>query len=206
MQLAGQVNDALRRVPRWLVYTLLALPLAALVWRAALGDLGVDPVETLEHRLGEVGLQLLVAGLLVTPLRRLLGVNLLRFRRAIGVMAFVYIALHLSVWVLLDLQMRWAEIGADLVKRPYIIVGMVGLLAMIPLAVTSNDASVRRLGAARWARLHRLTYLAAAAGAVHYLLLVKAWPPEPIVYGALVALLLGLRLYWHRARVAARAS
>ena len=206
MGLAGQMNDALRRVPPWAVYVALSLPLASVIRQAASGGLGPDPVRTLERSLGETGLQLLVAGLLVTPVRRLLGVNLIRYRRAIGVMAFVYIALHLTVWVSLDLAFRWAEIGADLVKRPYIIVGMIGFATMVPLVVTSNNASVRWLGAARWTRLHRLTYVAAVAGVAHYLMLVKAWPLEPILYAAAVAALLALRLWWTAIRAALRTA
>jgi sulfoxide reductase heme-binding subunit YedZ len=206
MALAEQVNGALRRVPPGVVYAALSLPLAALVWQAVSGGLGPDPVRALERSLGETGLQLIVAGLLVTPLRRLLGVNLIRYRRAIGVMAFVYVALHLTVWVSLDLAFRWAEIWADLVKRPYIIVGMIGFAAMVPLAVTSNNWSVRRLGATGWRRLHRLTYVAAVAGAVHYIMLVKAWPLEPLLYAGAVAALLALRLWWVRARVAPRTA
>ena len=206
MNLAAQLNGVLRRVPPWVGYLLLTLPLVSVIWQAASGGLGPDPVRTLERSLGETGLQLLIAGLLVTPVRRLLGVNLIRYRRAIGVMAFVYVALHLMVWISLDLAFRWAEIGADLVKRPFIIVGMIGFLAMVPLAITSNNGSVRRLGAVAWGRLHRLTYLAAAAGAVHYLMLVKAWPPEPMLYAAAVAVLLALRLRWARVRVAARTA
>lgn len=206
MTLAERVNAALRRFPPGAVYALLSLPLLGLVWQAVSGGLGPDPVRALERSLGETGLQLIVAGLLVTPLRRLLGVNLIRYRRAIGVMAFVYVALHLTVWVSLDLAFRWSEIGADLVKRPYIIVGMIGFAAMLPLAITSNNLSIRRMGAAAWGRLHRLSYVAAVAGAAHYVMLVKAWPLEPLLYAAAVAALLGLRLWWARARVAPGAA
>jgi sulfoxide reductase heme-binding subunit YedZ len=206
MDVPSRINGLLRHVPPWTVYLLLALPLASLLWQAVSGGLGPDPVRTLERSLGETGLQLIVAGLLVTPLRRLIGINLIRYRRAIGVMAFAYVALHLTVWVSLDLAFRWAEIGADLLKRPYIIVGMIGFLAMLPLAVTSNNLSVRKLGPVAWNRLHRLTYVAAVAGAVHYLMLVKAWPLEPILYAVAVAVLLALRLWWVRGRVVARAA
>jgi sulfoxide reductase heme-binding subunit YedZ len=206
MELVSRLNGALRRLPPWAVYLALAVPLASVIWQAVSGGLGPDPVRTLERSLGETALQLLIAGLVVTPVRRLTGLNLIRYRRAIGVMAFVYAALHLSVWVSLDLAFRWGEIGADLVKRPYIIVGMIGFLALVPLAITSNNLSVRRLGAVAWGRLHRLTYVAAVAGAAHYLMLVKAWPLEPILYAAAVTLLLALRLWWSRKRVAEKAS
>lgn len=206
MDLAARVNGALRRVPPWVLYPLGLVPLAVLVAQALTGGLGIDPVKELEHRLGLYGLQLLIAGLLVTPLRRWTGVNLIRYRRAIGLLAFLYVSLHLLTWVVLDLQLRWSEIGADLIKRPYIILGMIGFLAMVPLAITSNNASVRRLGAAAWARLHRLTYVAVLAGAAHYLVLVKAWPLEPILYTLAATTLVALRVVWMRPRGAGMAA
>ena len=187
---AQAVNQTLRRVPVWPVYLLGAVPLALLVVQAVTGDMGADPVKFIERSLGEWGLKFIVAGLCVTPLRWATGVSLIRYRRAIGLLAFAYVSLHLTTWVVLDLQFRWAEIGADLIKRPYIIIGMIGFLALLPLAITSNTLSVRRMGAAAWQKLHRLTYVAALAGAVHYMVLVKAWPLEPILYlGAVLALL-----------------
>jgi methionine sulfoxide reductase heme-binding subunit len=191
---AGSINQALRRVPAWPVYLLGAVPFALLVIQVLTGDLGVDPVKTMERALGEWGLKFIVAGLCISPLRWATGVSLIRYRRAIGLLAFFYVALHLTTWVVLDLQFRWAEIGADLIKRPYIIVGMIGFAALLPLAITSNNLSVRRMGAAAWQKLHRLTYVAALAGAIHYIMLVKAWPAEPLVYLAAVVALLAVRL------------
>jgi sulfoxide reductase heme-binding subunit YedZ len=192
--LAERVNAGLRPVPVWAVYAAGAIPALWLVWLALTGGLGIDPVKALERELGLVALQLLVAGLAVTPLRRFTGLNLLRFRRAVGVLAFVYAALHVAVWVTLDLQFRWGEIWADIVKRPYILAGFAAFVLLVPLAATSNNLSVRRLGAAAWRRLHRLTYAAALAAAVHFLWLVKAWPVEPMLYLGAVAALLALRL------------
>jgi sulfoxide reductase heme-binding subunit YedZ len=191
---AQAINTALRRVPPLAIYIAGALPLMWLVWLLFTGALGIDPVKRIEHQLGEWGLQLLVAGLAVTPLRRFTGINLIRYRRAIGLLAFFYIALHLTTWLVLDIQLRWAEIWADILKRPYITVGVAGLAALIPLAITSNNRSVRYLGAKAWQNLHRLTYFAALAGAIHYIWLVKAWPPEPIIYLILVIFLLATRL------------
>ena len=191
---AGSINQALRRVPSWPIYLMGAIPLVLLVIQTVTGDLGADPVKTIERSLGEWGLQFIVAGLCISPLRWATGISLIRYRRAIGLLAFFYVALHLTTWVVLDLQFRWAEIGADLIKRPYIIVGMLGFLALLPLAVTSNNLSVRRMGAAAWQKLHRLTYLAALAGAIHYIMLVKAWPPEPLLYLGAVVALLAMRL------------
>lgn len=187
---AQTINQRLRRIPAWPVYLLGAIPFALLVVQAFTGDLGADPVKFIERDLGLWGLKFIVAGLCVTPLRWATGVSLIKYRRAIGLLAFFYVALHLTTWVTLDLQFRWAEIGADLIKRPYIIVGMIGFTALLPLAVTSNNLSVRRMGAAVWQRLHKLTYVAALAGAIHYMMLVKAWPLEPILYlGAVIGLL-----------------
>lgn len=200
MDVAASLNGALRRVPVWAVCGLGLVPLAVLVWRGLSGGLGIDPVKTLEHQLGLAALQLLLAGLLVTPLRRWTGVNLIRYRRAIGLLAFLYAALHLLVWLWLDLQLRWSEIGADLVKRPYVIVGMLGFACLVPLAMTSNGWSVRRLGAAAWQRLHRLAYVAVLLAALHYLLLVKVWSAEPVLYALAAAGLVALRWLWRRGR------
>ena len=197
---AASLNGALRRVPVWAVCGLGLVPLAELVWRGLSGGLGIDPVKTLEHQLGLTALQLLLAGLLVTPLRRWTGVNLIRYRRAIGLLAFLYAALHLLVWLWLDRQLRWSEIGADLVKRPYVIVGMLGFACLVPLAMTSNGWSVRRLGAAAWQRLHRLAYAAVLLAALHYLLLVKVWSAEPLLYALAAAGLVALRWLWRRGR------
>ncbi|MCA3452894.1 MAG: protein-methionine-sulfoxide reductase heme-binding subunit MsrQ [Rhodobacter sp.] len=197
---AASLNGALRRVPVWAVCGLGLVPLAVLVWRGLSGGLGIDPVKTLEHQLGLTALQLLLAGLVVTPLRRWTGVNLIRYRRAIGLLAFLYAALHLLVWLWLDLQLRWSEIGADLVKRPYVIVGMLGFACLVPLAMTSNGWSVRRLGAAAWQRLHRLAYAAVLLAALHYLLLVKVWSAEPLLYALAAAGLVALRWLWRRGR------
>ena len=187
------INSFARRVPTGVVWAASGLPFVWLVWAAATNQLGADPVKAIELQLGLWGLQFLLASLCITPLRRL-GLNLIRFRRALGVMAFFYIAMHFLAWVVLDMGLRWDEILRDLYKRPYIILGMIGLLAMIPLAVTSTNAAIRRLGPARWRRLHQLAYVAAVAGAAHFVILVKGWPPEPLLYAAAVGALLLLRL------------
>ena len=190
--LADRVNAAVRRVPVWAVYGLGLLPAPWFLYLGLTGGLGVEPIKALEHELGLVALQLLVAGLAITPLRRLAGVNLIRFRRAIGVLAFTYVALHLLVWLVLDVQ-ALDRIWADIVKRPYITVGMIGFLAMIPLALTSNNWSVRRLGA-RWRHLHKLTYLVVLLGALHFVMLRKGFQIEPLLYLGAIVVLLALRL------------
>ncbi|SMX33941.1 protein-methionine-sulfoxide reductase heme-binding subunit MsrQ [Maliponia aquimaris] len=190
--LRDRLNTALRGVPTWVVYLALALPAPWYLYQGATGGLGVEPIKALEHALGEFALQLAIVGLAVTPLRRLAGVNLLKFRRAIGLMTFFYVATHLLVWLVLDVQLP-GQIWADIVKRPYITVGMVGFALMIPLAVTSNNWSVRRMGAA-WRRLHRLTYPAVALGGLHFVMLAKGFQIEPLVYMAVILGLLATRL------------
>ena len=197
MKITAQgINARLRRVPAWPIYILGPVPGLVTFWLAVTNQLGPDPLPVLEHELGERGLQFLIVTLLVTPIRRFTGVSFLKFRRAIGVISFVYIFAHMLTWLILDRQLVWAEVWADIVKRPYILIGTVGFLAMIPLAATSNNLSVRRLGAKLWSRIHKLAYLAAAAGVVHYVLLVKGWPPEPLVYAFVVAILLMARAWW----------
>lgn len=187
-----RINAAARHVPIWLVWLTLGAPAGWNLYLGLTGGLGADPIEALEHALGEVALQLLVAGLCITPLRRYLGVNLLRFRRAIGLLAFTYVALHLLVWLVLDVQIP-AQIRADILKRPYVTIGFAAFVLLIPLAVTSNNLSVRRLGSA-WRRLHQLTYAAAVLGAVHFIWLSKGFQIEPLLYLAAILALLALRV------------
>ena len=188
-----RVNALARRVPSWVVYVVGAVPLGFLVWGAVFGDLGADPVKVIEHRLGELGLQFLIASLAITPLRRV-GLNLIRFRRAMGLLAFGYISLHLVAWVWLDMGLRWSEMAADLWKRPYIVAGMIGFAALLPLAATSTNAAIRRMGPVAWGRLHRLAYVAILAGVLHFVLLSKVWTAEVLVYAGLALGLLAIRL------------
>ncbi|MDU8943886.1 protein-methionine-sulfoxide reductase heme-binding subunit MsrQ [Ovoidimarina sediminis] len=191
--LVQNVNGALRRVPTWPVYLIGALPPLWWFYQGLTGGLGPEPIKTFEHLLGELGLQMLIATLAVTPLRRFTGVTLLKFRRALGLLAFYYITCHLLVWLVLDVQIL-SEIWKDILKRPYITIGMAGFLLLVPLALTSNNLSVRRLSAPRWRRLHQLSYLAAVLGAVHFVMLAKTWRAEPLVYLAIVLVLLLARV------------
>ena len=203
MTLADRINGLARRVPTWPLYILYLLPVPWLLYLAQTGGLGREPIKALEHELGEIALQLLILGLTITPLRRFLGINLLKFRRMVGLLAFIYVCLHLAVWVFLDMSLLWAQMWADIWKRPYITVGMAGFLALLPLAATSTDAALRRMGAARWRRLHKLTYAAVILGGVHYLWVAKGFRIEPMLYMAAILGLLGLRLIPRR-RVASR--
>lgn len=187
------INTALRRIPTWVLYLLGSLYPVWLLYLGMTRGLGADPVKALEHELGERALQLLILGLAVTPLRRFVGVNLIRFRRALGVLTFTYVALHLLVWLLLDVQIV-SQILADIAKRPYITIGMAGFVLMVPLALTSNDASVKRLGR-KWKRLHLLTYPAAFLGGLHYVMLAKGFQIEPLIYLTVIVVFLALRLF-----------
>mgnify|MGYP000465768471 CR=1 FL=1 len=187
-----KINSALRRVPPWLIYVVAAAWAAWMFWRGVTGDLGADPVKALEHTYGERALQLVVLGLAITPLRRYAGLNLIRFRRAIGVTTFFLVLAHVTVWAVLDVQ-SLARVWADIVKRPYITVGMAALALLIPLAITSNNWSVRRLGP-KWRKLHKLTYPMALLAAVHYVWLAKGFQIEPLVYLFVVSLLLFARI------------
>jgi len=199
--LMSRVNAGLRRVPPWTLYIAGAGWGGWLFWLAATGGLGVEPIEALEHRYGELALQLVVAGLAVTPLRQHLGLNLMPFRRAIGVLAFFFVLAHFLVWAVLDVQ-RLSAIWADIVERPYVTIGMAGFVLLIPLAVTSNNWAVRRLGGLKWRKLHRLVYPAAVLGAVHYVWLAKGFQIEPLVYLFTILGLLALRIRRQGARVA----
>lgn len=190
--LTERVNTAARRIPIWLVYIVGLLPAPWFLYLGLTGGLGAEPIKALEHELGLLALQLLIAGLAVTPLRRFAGINLLRFRRAVGILAFTYVALHLLVWLVLDVQVL-SRVWADILKRPYITIGMIAFVLMLPLALTSNNWAVRRLGPL-WRQLHKLTYIVVLLGGVHFVMLRKGFQIEPLAYLAAILILLALRL------------
>ncbi len=185
-------NRLLRRLPVWAVYLLGALPAPWLFYQGLTGGLGVEPIKALEHEYGELALQLMILTLAVSPLRRLIGLNLMKFRRAIGLLCFFYVLCHLLVWLVLDVQIL-GQIIADIAKRPYITIGMAAFVLMLPLALSSNNLSVRALGRT-WTRLHRLTYAAALLGTLHFVMLSKGFQIEPLIYLGLTVLLLAMRL------------
>ena len=186
-----------------LVFIASLLPLAWLGWQAWQDQLGANPIETLSHSTGDWSLRFLLLTLAVTPLRRLTGWNRLQqFRRMLGLFAFFYVCLHLGVYLIFDQFFDWRAIGEDIAKRPYLTVGFAGWLLLIPLAVTSSRGMIRRLGR-NWQRLHRLVYLIGVLGVLHYGWLVKADLTEPLIYGVILALLLGYRWWWRRTHSAA---
>jgi sulfoxide reductase heme-binding subunit YedZ len=191
---------------RWkkvLVFLLGLAPLFWLGWRAWDNHLTANPIEFITHYTGDWTLRLVVIGLAVTPLRKILNLpNLIRYRRMIGLFAFFYGCLHFLTWIWLDKFFDVHELWADVVKRRYITVGFTAFVLMIPLAVTSTAGWIRRLGGKRWQLLHRLIYVTAVCGVIHYYWLVKSDIRQPVLYGFLVALVLGWRL-WARAKTAA---
>ena len=182
---------------RWLkplVFALSLLPLVWLGWQASMGSLGANPVEFLNRFLGDWALRFLLLALAVTPLRQWTGWSALaRLRRMIGLFAFFYVVLHLSSYVGLDLFFDWAALGKDIVKRTYITLGMAALLLLVPLAVTSTNGMIRRMGGRRWRQLHRLVYGAGILAVAHFWMMVKADIREPALYAVVLAVLLGWR-------------
>ena len=178
-----------------IVFFACLVPLGQLLYQGWTGDLTANPIEYITHFTGSWGLIILLASLSVTPLRRITGWNdLIKLRRMLGLFAFFYVGLHFLTYVILDHFFDVQRIIADVIKRPYITAGFIGLVLMIPLAVTSTAGMIRRLGK-RWQLLHRLVYLVAIAGVIHFYWLVKADIRRPLQYGAVLALLLGYRLF-----------
>ena len=189
-----------------LLFVACLVPAAQLAYEAYTGDLGVNPIEYITRFTGSWALIILIASLAVTPLRRITGRNeLIKLRRMLGLFAFFYAALHFATYVGLDLFFDFSAVGKDIVKRPYITVGFLAFVIMVPLAATSTAGMIRRLGK-RWQQLHRLVYVAAIAGVIHFYWLVKADITRPAQYGAVLALFLGYRLFvrWHSKRSARR--
>lgn len=188
----------------WKVWALYAIGFVPALWAFYLGatdQLGADPVKSFEHTLGLWALRFLILTLLVTPIRDVTGISLLRYRRALGLLAFYYVLMHFTVYMVLDQALSISAVVADIVRRPFITIGMISLALLVPLALTSNNWSIRKLGR-RWVTLHKLVYVAIAGGAIHFLMSVKSWPAEPIIYAAIVTAL----LLWRVGRPFAKGS
>lgn len=170
-------------------------PLGALAWWIVTGDLTANPISFITNHLGDWTFRLLLASLAMTPLRIVSGWGWpTLLRRLLGLFAFAYATLHFSVWILVDHFFNWGQMATDIVKRPYITMGMSALLLLVPLAATSTTGMIRRLGAARWRQLHRLVYAAGILAALHFVWLAKVGRTDQYVYAAIVVLLLGVRL------------
>ncbi len=177
----------------WALYAVGLMPGLYAFYLGIYGGLGADPVRVFEHLLGLWAFRFLCLGLALTPLRDLFGINLIAYRRALGLIAFYYVLAHFAVYLTLDRGMILSSIAGDLLKRPYIMLGMAGLLMLIPLALTSNQWSIRRLGP-RWNRLHKLTYPILIVAILHYALSLKVIDPEAAFYIVVTIVLIGYRL------------
>jgi methionine sulfoxide reductase heme-binding subunit len=202
--------------PRWLrpvVFVVCLVP-AAWVIVAIASDffqgtrlLGSNPIKEAEHFTGRWVLRFLMVTLAVTPIRQTLGWNWLqRYRRMLGLFAFAYATLHLSIYFFLDLELAWGDLAADIVKRPYITIGMAAFVLLAPLAVTSTAKMVKRLGGKRWAALHRLIYVIVVLGTIHFWMAVKRDITDPLIFAAIFAVLLGYRVVKWRRRTLAEAA
>src|SRR5436305_3140202 len=211
-------NQAIKWVLKPAVFLAGLAPAAWLIWAATTGNLSANPLSDLTNETGVWTLRFVCITLALTPLRRVTRWNVpIRFRRMAGLFAFFYGTLHFLTYVIADRFagldfpdgiVAWstvrnlaASVAADIYKRPFITIGFTAFILMVPLAVTSTAGMIRRLGGKRWNALHRLVYVSAVAGTVHYWWLVKADVRRPLIYGAVVLVLLGVRVYWSRARV-----
>ncbi|MDG4676317.1 protein-methionine-sulfoxide reductase heme-binding subunit MsrQ [Shinella sp. 838] len=176
----------------WLLYAAGLMPAAYGFWLEATGRLPGNPVKEIEHLLGLWALRFLVATLTITPLRDLAGINWIRYRRALGLLAFWYVLMHFLTYMVFDQYLNFSAILTDIARRPFVTIGMAAFVMLIPLALTSNNWSIRRLGP-RWVKLHKLVYFIAAAGALHFAMSVKVVGLEPWIYIALVTLFLAWR-------------
>ncbi|MGH9385449.1 MAG: sulfite oxidase heme-binding subunit YedZ [Vicinamibacterales bacterium] len=189
-----------RRVFKPVLFAACLTPLGLLIWHAFRGELSANPVEDVTNTTGIWTLRLIVATLLVSPLRWLTGINqLIQYRRAIGLFAFFYGSLHFMTYFILDHQLQFDGLWDDVKKRPYITAGFTAFVLMIPLAITSTTGWIRRMGGRNWNLLHRLIYITALAAVLHYFWKVKLDTTNPIYYGIIVGALLGARLI-HSAR------
>lgn len=195
--------DPIARIVKPVIFLLCLLPLAWLAWDAVAHQLGANPIEKVSRRTGDWALRFLLITLAITPARRLSGWNgVMRLRRMLGLFAFFYAGLHFVNYLVIDQFFDMREIIEDVIKRKYITVGFASFLLLVPLAVTSTNGMMKRLGGKRWQQLHSLVYAIAMGGVIHYLWLVKKDMREPLIYAALLALLLGYRVWAKRRQTA----
>jgi len=186
------------RVAKPLVFVLCLLPLSSIVWRIFYGDLGSDPIETITFATGDWTLRFLLITLAVTPFRQWFGLSaLLRFRRMLGLYVFFYACCHFLIWFIIDHALSFGDMVEDIIDRPYITFGFSALMLLIPLAVTSNNVMVRKLGK-RWKKLHQLVYAIIILGVLHYLWLTKADYLEPGIYALIAGVLLFQRMNYKK--------
>jgi len=191
-------------MPWWIrktiAWVLLGSPALYALYLIATNDLGANPLETLTDHTGQWTLRFLLLGLLITPLRELTGwVSLIRYRRLIGLFAVFYATAHMALWLFIDQQLDWRLLLEDVLDRPYITLGFMGWLLLLPLVATSTKGMIKKLGAS-WRKLHRAVYIIPLLGIVHYTMSLKADFSLPILYGVILAMLLGFRVWMRQAR------
>ncbi len=192
-------DQRIRWIAKPAVWLLALMPLAWLAMRVVNQDLGANPAEFMNRYLGEWALRMLFIALAVTPVRRLTGsIEIMRFRRLLGLFAFFYVALHLSSYIVLDQFFDWAEIWSDIVKRTYITLGMIAFVILAAMAATSTAGMIKHLGRRNWSRLHKGVYVAGVLAVIHFFMMRKGFQIEPLVYGGILAMLLGARLLPNR--------
>ena len=188
------------------VFFVCLIPLVMLVWDGFHDALGANPIEKITHRTGDWSLRFLLITLSVTPLRKIFGwKQLIRLRRMFGLFTFFYVCVHFSIYIVFDHFFDINEIAKDIIKRPYVTVGFSAFLLLIPLAVTSTNKMVKRLGK-RWKQLHQLVYVIAVLGVLHYLWLVKADVLQPVIHAIILLILLGIRVWYQRKSLAEKIS
>lgn len=197
-----RLNGGLRRVSTWWVFAACALWAGLVLWWALQNQLGPDPVAELTDRSGTLAIQLLVVGLLLTPIQRRLGLRVGRFKRVIGLSAFFYATLHLVVWAVLDLGLNVGLLASEIVERPFLALGMGAFVLLVPLALTSFNRAIKALGGLAWRRLHLLVYPAAILALVHFVLGSKVWEGDHLLWALLLAGALAERMVaaWERRR------
>ena len=191
-------------MPWWIrksiAWVLLGSPALYATYLIAINDLGANPLETLTDHTGQWALRFLLLGLLITPLRQLTGwVSLIRYRRLIGLFAAFYATTHMLLWLFIDQQLDWDLLVEDVLDRPYITLGFIGWLLLLPLVATSTKGMIKKLGGS-WRKLHRAVYISPVLGIVHYTMSLKADFSLPILYGVILAVLLGFRVWMRQAR------
>jgi methionine sulfoxide reductase heme-binding subunit len=187
---------SMRRVFKPVLFLAALMPLAWLAWGILHGTLGANPAETIQLQTGRWALKFLLITLAVTPVRRLTGWNVvIQYRRMFGLFAFFYASLHFTSYILLDQFFDWRAILRDIPKRPFILMGFSAFLLMVPLAITSTKGWIRRLGR-RWQTLHRLIYVSAICAGIHFIWKVKVVSGDPVLYAAILTVLLGFRVLW----------
>lgn len=192
-------QEWIERVVKPALFIVCLIPLTLMAWDAFNNQLGANPIEKIMRRTGDWTLRFLLITLTITPARQLLNLPwLIKLRRMLGLFAFFYALLHFTNYIWLDQYFDVDEIIKDVIKRKYITVGFVCFLMLIPLAITSTNNMVKRLGGKRWQKLHKSVYVIAIGGVIHYLWLVKKDLSEPLIYAALLAVLLGYRIWQHQ--------